>query len=72
MAMVPTNEPYRLELKNDRDSQAFDLGCRNGPYRPEIRMQLFTASQSRRSTIFKLEEDSIFLAPASIPARGFA
>jgi hypothetical protein len=42
---MTANEPYRLEEIIARVSQAFDLGSRNGPYRPEIQNLLAETSQ---------------------------
>jgi hypothetical protein len=66
MRVMTANEPYRLEPMYERGSQAFDLGSKNGPYRPEIRVEFFwTAPRWQlaaplQSTQEKPSSDSFF------------
>jgi len=63
---MTANEPYRLEQTIARVSQAFDLGCRNGPFRPENRAQLFSASLLKSWTIPQGKSAACFCSCDSI------
>jgi hypothetical protein len=44
-----------------RDSQAFGLGCRNGPYRPEIRVRVLGVLRLKSWTISCKEGEELLL-----------
>jgi hypothetical protein len=48
---MTANEPYRLEESTFHGSQVFDLGYKNGPYRPENRDQHLGALHLKSWTI---------------------